>query len=89
MGVGQKPLTLLSLFQEHNEEFKECIGINRIKETYDSYLHSYKHLSAFIKEKRGVENVLLRNIRVFYNDFKLFLRTDKKLSPKSMHEHLY
>ena len=90
MGVGQKPLTLLALFREHNEEFKKRIGIDRIKETYDSYLRSYKHLSAFIEEKRGVEDVLLRNLdRVFYDDFELFLRTDRNLSPKSVHEHLY
>lgn len=47
MGVGQKPLTLLALFREHNEEFKKRIGIDRIKETYDSYLRSYK-LPSFI-----------------------------------------
>ena len=43
MGVGQKPLTLLALFREHNEEFKKRIGVDRIKESYDSYLRSYKH----------------------------------------------
>ena len=90
MGVGQKPLTLLALFREHNEEFKKRIGIDRIKETYDSYLRSYKHLSAFVQEKRGVEDVLLRSLdRVFYDDFEIFLRTDRNLSPKSVHEHLY
>lgn len=50
MGVGQKPLTLLALFREHNEEFKKRIGVDRIKESYDSYLRSYKHLSAFVQE---------------------------------------
>lgn len=73
MGVGQKPLTLLALFREHNEEFKKRIGVDRIKESYDSYLRSYKHLSAFVQEKRGVEDVLLRSLdRVFYDDFELF-----------------
>ena len=71
MGVGQKPLTLLALFREHNEEFKKRIGVDRIKESYDSYLR-------------------LRSLdRVFYDDFELFLRTDRNLSPKSVHEHLY
>lgn len=73
MGVGQKPLTLLALFREHNEEFKKRIGIDRIKETYDSYQRSYKHLSAFIEEKRGVEDVLLRNLnRVFMMTLNFF-----------------
>lgn len=90
MGIGQKPLTLLALFREHNEEFKKRVGIDRIKETYESYLRSYKHLSAFVQQKCGAEDVLLRNLdRVFYDDFELFLRTDRNLSPKSVHEHLY
>ena len=89
-GIGQKPLTLLALFREHNEEFKKRVGIDRIQETYDSYLRSYKHLSAFIREKKGVEDVTLRSLdRAFYDDFELFLRTDHNLKPKSVHEHLY
>ena len=89
-GIGQKPLTLLALFREHNEEFKKRIGIDRIQETYDSYQRSYKHLSAFIQKKKDVKDVTLRSLdRVFYDDFELFLRTDRNLKPKSVHEHLY
>lgn len=40
-GIGQKPLTLLALFREHNEEFKKRVGIDRIRETYESYQRSY------------------------------------------------
>ena len=47
-------------------------------------------LSKTWKEKRGIEDVLLRNLdRVFYDDFELFLRTNRNLSPKTVHEHLY
>ena len=66
-GIGQKPVTLLALFREHNEEFKKRVGVDRIKETYDCYQRSYKHLAAFIQEKRGVEDVTLRSLdKVFY-----------------------
>lgn len=89
-GVGQKPLTLLALFREHNEEYRKRIGVDRIKETYDSYMRSYRHLSAFIHEKKGMEDVTLRSLdRVFYDDFEVFLRTDCNMSPKTVHEHLY
>ena len=88
-GIGQKPLTLLALFREHNEEFKKRVGIDRIRETYESYQRSYKHLSAFVREKKGMEDVTLRSLdRVFYDDFEVFLRTDRNLKPKSVHEHL-
>ena len=30
-GIGQKPVTLLALFREHNEEFKKRVGVDRIK----------------------------------------------------------
>ena len=88
-GIGQKPLTLLALFREHNEEFKKRIGIDRIQETYDSYKRSYKHLSAFVQEKKGVEDVTLRSLdRAFYDDFELFLRTNRNQKPKTVHEHM-
>lgn len=89
-GIGQKPVTLLTLFREHNEEFKKRIGVDRIKETYDSYQRSYKHLAAFIQEKKGVEDITLRSLdKVFYDDFEIFLQTDCKMKPKTVHEHLY
>ena len=89
-GIGQKPLTLLALFREHNEEYRKRIGVDRIKETYDSYMRSYKHLSAFVHEKKGVEDVTLRSLdRVFYDDFEVFLRMELGLAPKTVHEHLY
>lgn len=90
MGIGQKPLTLLALFREHNDEFRKRVGVDRIKETYDSYMRSYKHLSAFVHEKLETEDVALRSLdRAFYDDFELFLRNDRNLSPKTVHEHLY
>lgn len=89
-GIGQKSVTLLALFREHNEEFKKRIGVDRIKETYDSYQRSYKHLAAFVQEKKGVEDITLRSLdKVFYDDFEIFLQTDCKMKPKTVHEHMY
>ena len=89
-GIGQKPVTLLALFREHNEEFKKRIGVDRIKETFDSYQRSYKHLAAFVQEKKGVEDITLRSLdKVFYDDFEIFLQTDCKMKPKTVHEHMY
>lgn len=89
-GIGQKPVTLLALFREHNEEFKKRIGVDRIKETYDSYQRSYKHLAAFVQKKKGVEDITLRSLdKVFYDDFEIFLQTDCKMKPKTVHEHMY
>lgn len=89
-GIGRKPATLLALFREHNEEFLKRVGVDRTKESYESYLNSYRHLSVFVTGKRGMEDVPLRMLdRSFYDDFEIFLSTDRNLKPKSVHEHLY
>lgn len=89
-GIGRKPATLLALFREHNEEFLKRVGVDRTKESYESYLNSYRHLSAFVTGKRGMEDVPIRMLdRAFYDDFEIFLSTDRHLKPKSVHEHLY
>ena len=89
-GIGQKPLTLLALFREHNEEFRKRIGIDRTKETYGCYVRSYNHLREFVQRKFGQEDITLRSLdREFYDAFDLFLRTERRLQQKSVHEHLY
>lgn len=89
-GIGQNPLTLLALFREHNEEFEKRIDIDRTKETYKSYVRSYNHLREFVQEKCGQEDITLRSLDTnFYDAFDLFLRTDRHLQQKSVHEHLY
>lgn len=89
-GIGQKPLTLLALFREHNEEFSKRVGIDRTKETYACYVRSYNHLQDFVQEKCGQEDITLRSLDTnFYDAFDLFLRTDRHLQQKSAHEHLY
>ena len=89
-GIGQKPLTLLALFREHNEEFRKRVGIDRTKETYKCYIRSYNHLREFVQRKCRQEDITLRSLdREFYDAFDLFLRTERRLQQKSVHEHLY
>lgn len=89
-GIGQKPTMLLALFREHNEEFGKRVGIDRTKETHASYENSYNHLAAFVRKEYGAEDVALRSLdATFYDAFDLFLRTERGLGLKAVHEHLY
>lgn len=89
-GIGQKPLTLLALFREHNEEFHKRVGKDRTKESYESYVRSYNHLEAFVQTKCEQQDVTLRSLnRDFYDKFDLYLRQDCGLAQKTVHEHLY
>ncbi len=89
-GVAQKPLTLMKLFEEHNDEFKKRVGVDRKKEAHDLYVVSYNHLLAFIRKKYDSDDVTLRSLDLrFYEDYELFLRTDRGLQQKTVHQHLY
>ncbi|MCR2031558.1 site-specific integrase [Alistipes timonensis] len=89
-GIGQKPTMLLALFREHNEEFGKRVGIDRTKETLTSYGNSYNHLAAFVRKEYAAEDIALRSLdATFYDAFDLFLRTERGLGLKAVHEHLY
>ncbi len=89
-GVAQKPLTLMKLFDEHNAEFKQRVGVDRGKEMYDVYCLSYRHLSAFLRKQYDADDVSLRSLDLdFYDAYDLFLRTDKGMGQKGVHQHLY
>lgn len=89
-GVAQKPLTLMKLFEEHNREFEKRIGIDRNKEAYGVYLTSYKHLLSFLRKKYDTDDVTLRSLDMkFIDAYDLYLRTDKGLMQKTIHQHLY
>lgn len=89
-GIAQKPLMLMKLFEEHNDEFKKRVGVDRKKEAHDLYVVSYNHLLAFIRKKYNTDDVTLRSLDLrFYEDYDLFLRTDRGLQQKTVHQHLY
>jgi len=89
-GIAQKPLTLMKLFEEHNEEFKKRVGIDRKKEGYEVYRLSYRHLLSFLRKQYETDDVSLRSLDIkFIDAYDLFLRTDKGMQQKTLHQHLY
>ncbi|MCD8174157.1 MAG: site-specific integrase [Alistipes sp.] len=89
-GVAQKPVSLLKLFEEHNEEFKRRVGHDRKIEAYQAYNLSYRHLKAYIEKVYEVGDISLRSLDLdFYDGYDLFLRTERGMQQKTVHQHLY
>ena len=88
-GIAQKPLTLMKLFKEHNDEFHKRVGVDRKKEAYELYLTSYNHLLAFIQAKYEVEDVMLKSLHMnFLNAYDLWLRTDRNMAQSTLSGHI-
>lgn len=51
LGVNVQCLSLLSLFQKHNDDVFSLIGVSKSKATYQKYEVTRKHLETFIRTK--------------------------------------
>lgn len=88
-GIGAKATNLLQLFQEHNEEFENRVGVNRVYSTYYLYLLVYKHLSNFIRSHYKANDVTLISLNhKFINDYDFYLRVERKMTAHTVMNHI-
>ena len=88
-GIGRKQEMLLKLFYEHNQEFKLRVGVNRVEDTYSSYLRSYRHLFNFIRQKYGMEDIALDKLNLNFIDvYDFYLRVDRQMKQSTILGHL-
>ena len=88
-GIGRKQDMLLKLFNEHNQEFKLRVGVNRVEDTYSSYLRSYRHLFNFIRQKYDMEDIALDKLNLnFIDAYDFYLRVDRQMKQSTILGHL-
>ena len=88
-GIGRKQDMLLKLFNEHNQEFKLRVGVNRVEDTYSSYLRSYRHLFNFIRHKYDIEDIALDKLNLnFIDAYDFYLRVDRQMTQNTILGHL-
>ena len=84
-GIASEQKTLLVLFEEMMQNFKERIGIDRSASTYHSYRKTRKHLERFIRVKYKVRDIpLIRLDLPFIEQFDFYLRIERRLKPGSV-----
>ncbi|MDR0604761.1 MAG: site-specific integrase [Bacteroidales bacterium] len=89
LGIESKHQTLLELFDRHNEERKELIGVNVVKGTYYGYCITRRRLSEFIRYKYNLHDVPFKDINHnFLGDFEIHLITQCQSAPNSVTKHL-
>ena len=88
-GIGRKQDMLLKLFHEHNQEFKIRVGVNRVEDTYSSYLLSYRHLFNFIRQKYDMEDIAIDKLNLnFIDSYDFYLRVDRQMKQSTIVGHL-
>jgi site-specific recombinase XerD len=88
-GISSVQDTLLKVFREHNDDYKNRVGVNRSRDAYLQYKYSYDSLQAFINQKYHVCDVSFRALDYsFIEYFDRYLRINCKLMPKTIMQRI-
>lgn len=81
--------TLLTLFDEHNEEYAKRVGIDRVRPCLVRYLTTRKHIASFLEYKHGMADIPLRSLDMqFIEDFEFYLSTVRKIAMGTFNTYL-
>lgn len=84
-GIATAQKTLLVLFKEMAEEFRQRIGIDRSANTYPKYNVAYKNLKRFLNEKYRIQDIPLNQLDLpFIEAYDFYLRVERKLKSESI-----
>ena len=79
LGHSENHDTILNLFQKHNDDVKQLVGISKTIATYRKYEVTRRHLAEFIQSKYNLSDISIKEITpMFITDFELYLRTTCK-----------
>ena len=88
-GIAAAQVTLLKLFQEHNEEYALRVGVNRVEATYVQYINTYHMLSGFIASKYKVSDIAIKSLtESFVEEFDVYMRVEKMYKPNTISGHI-
>lgn len=89
LGLGEEYKTLLSLFQEHNDNFRKHVKVDRAQSTFRKYRSVHAKLSDFIKHKHRSYDIPLKELEPeFIENFALYLMTECGLTSSSSNMYL-
>ena len=82
-------LSIISIFQRHNERCEKRIGIDMAEGTLERYRTCLKHTLDFIKTQYNLKDLPLTKINhQFITDFEHYFRTERKCSTNTTFKYL-
>jgi integrase len=81
LGVEDRPRMLMEIFQQHNDQLKELVGMEYAEGTLERFITSKEHTKKFLKWKFGIEDVDIKKLNFeFVSDYEFWLKTQRKCS---------
>lgn len=87
--MEHKQVTVLSLYQEHNDKMKSLIGKGYAYSTLEKHYSTIGHLKEFIPYKYKQGDLLIEKVdNIFLTEFEYFLRSEKNISNNTTVKYL-
>lgn len=88
-GKGERKYSVLEVFQFHNDDMKQKIGINNTESSYKRYLVTYGKVKDFIRYKYHKPDLLLEELNhSFVTSFDLYLKTQDNNNHNTATKHI-
>ncbi len=85
LGMASGQETLLDYYRTYIEQFEKRVGINRSAKSAQTYRTTYDHLTRFLSERLRLSDIPFTALdRSFIDKFDLYLRTERRLAPRSI-----
>lgn len=76
LGLDVKQHTLMALFNKHNQEFAQKVGVTRAQNSYEVYITVYNHRSKFLSKRYKRNDITLKELNAeFVFDLEQYLRS--------------
>ena len=83
-GKGERPITLIPIFKDHNQKLKALQGTEYSKGTITRYETALKHTLDFLQWKYNKTDIEIKAIdNAFINEFEFYLRSVRKCNNNS------
>jgi len=83
LGIEEKQeekITLINLFQEHNDDLEKRIGVDYSKSTVTKYKTTLKHIKSFIRLKYGKDDINIEDVNnIFVTGYESYLKVEKQI----------
>lgn len=80
LGIEEKPVMLISVFEQHNKIIEFLIGKGYARATWVKYETTLNHIRNFLKWKYQVSDMNIRNLKYsFVTDFEFYLQSEKNI----------
>ena len=87
--MEHKQVTVLSLYQEHNDKMKSLIGKGYAYSTLEKHYSTIGHLKEFIPYKYKSNDLLMERVdNVFLTEFEFYLKSEKSISNNTTVKYL-